>query len=344
MTDLKELLKSLSALMGTPGYESYDADALCALVTPYFDTYESDNVNNHIFIKRCRKPDAPRLLIDTHYDEIGMVVSGISDDGFLSVAATGGMDRRTMPAGEVTIWGKNRERIYGVIVSTPPHLATGDRTKLPAMADFRIDTGYDREVLEQKIELGAPVTMLDCGGDLLGGYVSGKALDNRSSVAAAVAAMADIDVNHLAFDVILAVSAKEETGMNGAKMAAFRYQPDLALVVDVNIAHMPGIDADSSVKCGDGAAISLSAVTDRRLTRKLIDLAAERGIKHQTVVEATGTGTNAEALTLVGVGVPTAVLGVPLKGMHMPTEVLHMSDLESLRDLLAAAAVSEKLL
>ena len=344
MTDLKKMLAALSSLMGTPGYEAYDADALRALVLPYFDAYESDNVNNHIFIKRCGQTNAPKLLIDTHYDEIGMIVSGIFDGGFLSVAATGGMDRRTMPAGEVTVWGKNREQLYGVIVSTPPHLASGDRSKLPAMTEFRIDTGYDREVLEQKVELGAPVTMIDRGCDLLGGYVSGKAFDNRSSVAAAVAAIADIDAGQLAYDVILAVSAKEETGMNGPKMVAFRYRPDLALVVDVNIARTPGVDADSSVKCGDGAAISLSAVTDRRLTRRLIDLAAGRGIRHQTVVEATGTGTNAEALTLVGAGVPVAVAGVPLKRMHMPTETLLMSDLEALRDLLAAAVTSEKLL
>lgn len=343
MTDLKTLLVSLSDLMGVPGYESYDSDKLKELISPYFDDYIGDAVGNHIFIKKCGKENAPKILIDTHYDEIGMIVNGIYDGGFLSVVSTGGMDRRTMPAGEVTIWGKNREKIYGVFVSTPPHLATGDRSKLPNMDEFRIDTGYDKDVLETKIELGAPVTMLDKGGELLNGYISGKCFDNRSSVAAAVCAVADIDKEALQFDVYIAVSAKEETGMNGAKMAGFRIKPDIALVVDVNIANTPDTQREKTVKCGDGAAISISAVTDRRLTNKIISIASDKQIKHQTIVEATGTGTNADALTLTDSGIPVTVMGAPLKGMHTPTETLMMSDLESLRDLIAACISCEKL-
>lgn len=343
MTDLKNLLVSLSNLMGIPGYESYDSEKLKELILPYFDEYLGDAVGNHIFIKKCGKEDAPKILIDTHYDEIGMIVNGIYDGGFLSVVSTGGMDRRTMPAGEVTIWGKNREKIYGVFVSTPPHLATGDRSKLSPMDEFRIDTGYDKDVLEQMLDLGAPVTMLDKGGELLNGYISGKCFDNRSSVAAAVAAIADIDREALEFDVYVAVSAKEETGLNGARMAGFRIKPDIALVVDVNIANTPDTQRERTVKCGDGAAISMSAVTDRRLTNKIISLAAEKPIKHQTIIEATGTGTNADALTLIGSGIPVTVIGAPLKGMHTPTEMLMMSDLESLRDLISACVSNPKL-
>lgn len=343
MTDLKNMLVSLSNLMGIPGYETYDSEKLKALISPHFDEYLGDAVGNHIFIKYCGKENAPKMLIDTHYDEIGMIVNGIYDGGFLSVVSTGGMDRRTLPAGEVTIFGKNREKIYGVFVSTPPHLATGDRSKVPAMDELRIDTGYDKDVLEKKIDIGAPVTMLDKGGELLGGYVSGKSFDNRSSVAAAVAALADLNKTELEFDVYLAVSAKEETGMNGAKMAAFRIRPDIALVVDVNIANTPDTQKDKTVRCGEGAAVSVSAVTDRRLTKKIINLASEKSIRHQTIVEATGTGTNADALTLIAEGIPVTVMGAPLKGMHTPTEVLMMSDLECLRDLISAAVSSSDL-
>ena len=334
---MKDLLISLSGLMAIPGYEGFDSDRLRVLICPHFDDFYSDAVGNHVFVKRSGKSDARKMLIDTHFDEIGMIVNGIYDGGFVSVVGCGGVDRRTLPAGEVVIWGKDREKIYGVVVSTPPHLAVGDASRVPDMASIRIDTGYDKDVLESKISLGAPVTMLDGGGDLLNDCVTGKAFDNRSSVAAAVCALASVDKADMAYDVYVAVSAKEETGMNGAKMAGFKIEPDLALVVDVNLANTPDTPGERTVKCGQGAAISVSAITDRRLTEKIIALAAEKEIKHQTILEAKGTGTNADALTLVGGGIPVTVMGAPLKGMHTPTEALLMGDLESLRDLIAAA-------
>jgi len=337
MIDLKKLLISLSGLMGIPGHENYDSDSLKELISPHFDETYSDAVGNYIFVKYCGENGAKKVLIDTHYDEIGMIVNGIYDGGFVSVVNCGGVDRRTLPAGEVTIWGNDRSKIYGVVVSTPPHLAVGDASKVPDMSAIRIDTGYDKDVLESMISLGAPVTMLDGGGELLNNYIVGKAFDNRSSVAAAVAAIADMDKADMAYDVYLAVSAKEETGMNGAKIAGFKIKPDFALVVDVNLANTPDTARERTVKCGDGAAISVSAITDRRLTEKMIALAAEKEIKHQTIIEAKGTGTNADALALVGAGISVMVMGAPLKGMHTPTEALLMSDLESLRDLIAAS-------
>ena len=124
--ELKTLLKELPGLMSVTGYTYKSADKLRALVGDAFDEYFSDRVGNHVFIRKCGKENAPKILIDTHYDEIGMMVTKVNKGGFLSITNVGGLDMRIMQAAEVVIYGEdekgNEKEIYGVIVSTPPHL------------------------------------------------------------------------------------------------------------------------------------------------------------------------------------------------------------------------------
>ena len=123
--NLKELIFSLSSLMSISGHESTESEALCSLVGEYFDEYTKDAVGNQLFVKRSAKPGAPNLLIDTHFDEIGMLVTDIKETGFLSVTSVGGLDPAIMQASEVRIYGK--ETLTGIIASTPPHLKTKER-------------------------------------------------------------------------------------------------------------------------------------------------------------------------------------------------------------------------
>ena len=112
--ELKQLLQTLSQMMGIPGYEHYERDALKSEISEYFDEYIGDDVGNHVFIRRAqsRNDNVPKLMIDAHFDEIGAIVTNVSDDGFLSVCAVGGLDRRTLPACEVTVYGANNQKIY----------------------------------------------------------------------------------------------------------------------------------------------------------------------------------------------------------------------------------------
>ena len=118
--ELKNTIISLSSLMSITGSEGYSKDKLIEIIGGVFDESYTDKIGNHIFIKRCGKENAPKILIDCHFDEIGMVVSGIKEGGFLSVAAIGGVDTKILQSSEVIIYGERE--VYGVIASTPPHL------------------------------------------------------------------------------------------------------------------------------------------------------------------------------------------------------------------------------
>ena len=117
---LNELIVSLCGLPTVSGSERRSTEALRGLIGAAFDEMQVDALGNHLFIKRCGRQDAPKILIDTHLDEIGMMVNGYRDGGFLTVANVGGVDTRILPAGEVVIYGK--ETLYGVVAAEPAHL------------------------------------------------------------------------------------------------------------------------------------------------------------------------------------------------------------------------------
>ena len=154
--NLEKLTVSLCSLMSISGHESENREKLIELIGEYFDEYKTDAVGNHIFIKKAAKKNAPTLLIDTHFDEIGMIVSEILDGGFLKIASIGGLDPAIMQASEVVIYAD--ETIHGIVASTPPHLRNrDDERKLTPIDELLIDTGYPKDELEKIVHLGTPV-------------------------------------------------------------------------------------------------------------------------------------------------------------------------------------------
>ena len=340
MINIKEMLSSLSSLMSVSGFERYDKDRLLSLLSPYFDAYREDAVGNFIFIKKANNEDAPLMLIDTHYDEIGMLVTDIKDNGFLSVTNVGGLDTRIMPAAEVTIYGK--EMLFGVVDSTPPHLKDPKASKkLPKVSELLIDTGYTKETLSKIVSIGTPVSFYPRISELEGGYLVGKGLDNKACVAAAVSAIAPLNADSLRYNICLNLSTREKIGLVGGKVGAYHIDPDYAIVLDVNLAAAPDAPKHRTVKPGAGPSVSLSAVTDRALTHHIIDRAKRAEIPYQTVVETVSTGTNADVIALSRCGVPTAVVSVPLKGMHTYTEAVSLDDIEKTARLLREILTSE---
>ena len=335
--DTKELVAALASIMSISGQEERGREKLCALAGSYFDEYLPDPSGTHVFVKRCGREGAPKLLLDAHFDEIGMLVSDITKEGFLRVVSVGGLDRRILPAAEVLIYGK--ETLYGVIGAIPPHLQkAGDHKTAPEIRDLLIDTGYDEESLRRLVDIGTPVGFYEKTASLLGGRICGRSMDNKACCAAAILAAAMVSPTEMEWDLYVTLSAREEAGMaSGCSAAAHRIRPDAAIVTDVTFATAPGVREDESGKMGSGPVLSLSAVTDRRLTQRLLQLAREREIPCQTCVDACDTGTNATMLSLVGEGIPTAVVSVPITSMHTYNEIADTSDIENAAKLFAAA-------
>jgi len=331
---LKELTVKLSETMSISGYEAKYFAEIHDIIAPYFDEYKTDNAHNHLFIKRCGKKNPPKLLISTHFDEIGMIVKEIKDDGFLSVINLGGIDTRIMPASEVIIYGA--KTITGIVVSTPPHLQTPDDSKkLPKITEILIDTGYPKDELETFVELGTPVGFKPMSDELLNGKLVGKGFDNKSCCAIAIKAIAELDMSEVDFDIYVLLSAKEETSLLGAKVGAFGINPDVAIIMDVEFARTPDTSKLETCVMGEGATIAISTTTHRELTKLFTMFASNHKLKLQQIVSITRTGTDNDAIAYGLYGIPSIVISLPLKNMHTYSEIVSLDDMESFSELLS---------
>ena len=339
---LKELIISLSGVMSVSGNERRGGEELKKLIGGVFDDYKTDALGNHLFIKKCGRPNAPRILVDTHFDEIGMMVTGIKEGGFVSVTNIGGVDTRILPASEVIIYGK--EPVYGVFAAKAPHLSTAaDMEKLTPLSEMLIDTGYTKEELEELCPLGTPVGFKPVYAELLNDRLAGKAFDDKACGACAIFGIDAVQRRDLAGDVYFLFSAFEETGMTGARVAGFGLRPDYALVLDVTHASVPEAKDRYLPEFGSGVAVAASPITNRRLTRMVTDLCKNGNIPFTVDACPGSTGTNANVLGVSAEGIPTALCSLPLKSMHTSAEVLALDDARALSRVVSAFIKSKEI-
>ena len=326
---LKELIISLSGVMSISGSERKSGDELKSLIGGVFDEYRTDALGNHLFIKKCGRPNAPKILIDTHFDEIGMMVSGIKEGGFVSVTNIGGVDTRILPASEVTIYGK--EPVYGVFAAKAPHLSSpAERERTIPLEDMLIDTGYSKEEIEELCPLGTPVGFKPIYAELLNDRLAGKAFDDKACGACAIFGIDAVQKRDMMGDVYFLFSAQEETGLKGARVASFGIRPDYALVLDVTHAAVPEAKDRNLPELGSGVAVAVSPITNRKLTRMVMDLCRSGNIPFTVEPCPGGTGTNANVTGISAEGIPTALCSLPLKSMHTSAEVLSVEDARAL--------------
>ncbi len=339
MEKIKGILKTLLACPTVSSRESSEFKTLNELCAPYFDLIECDNVGNIILTKLSGKDDAKKLYIDAHFDVIGLMVTKVHKNGFLSVTNIGGVDARILPSSEVTIHGK--KDIYGVVVSTPPHLKGEDKS-VPKIDKILIDTAYKDDTLKDVVSIGDLISINGEYMETQNGYVVSSYLDNRSCGASCIHAIMNTERKDLEYDVYLAISASEETGRMLSRVSLFNIEPDIVITTDVNFAKEPDVEKRHSLECKKGPSVDISALTDRDLSRSIIRLAKENGIPCQVVVEPMGTGTNNDALSITGKGARYAVLSLPLKSMHTTCESVNLEDVLNLSKLLSLIAKTKE--
>lgn len=340
MEKLKNIITELCNGFSISGHELYGKEVIKKLASGIFDEIRADNLGNFILVKKSGKKNAKKLLIDAHFDTVGMMVSQIKKGGFLKFVQVGGLDPSVLPSTEVIIHGK--EDVYGIITSTPPHLKAPGASA-PKLEDLMIDTGYSKEKLEELVSIGDPICFKNNVDFIYGDNVTSAGLDDKACLCAIFDAMSKVDKENMAYDVYVTASAQEETGKCGPARASFEIEPDIAITTDVNFAKMEKGEDFECIEIGKGAGIDISSLVDRRLTRNIRAHLDSKGIKYQIVCEPTRTGTNNDSLSISYYGVRTALMSIPLKSMHTPSETVNLADIKSLSDILVAVIEKEGL-
>lgn len=331
---MKQLLKELCAAPGVNGV-SQVAQVVKTHLEAYVSTVHTDALGNVWGTVPAADPQAPTLLLEAHMDEIGFVVTGITDDGFLRVASCGGIDERTLAAAQVTVLCE--PPITGVFCSTPPHLS-GTESTLPTGEQRGIDIGLPADEAKQRVPIGTRAVFAPRFESLLGDRVSSKALDNRAGCAAVLRALELLRGKALPWNVTALFCTQEEVGTRSAGPAAFGLQPQAAIAVDVSFAFTPDANRAECGVLGSGAMLGVSPVLNASLTEQLHRQAVARAIPFQWEVMGGTTGTDADKISVARGGVPTALLSIPLRYMHTPVEVISLADVESVAGLMAAFA------
>lgn len=277
----------------------------------------------------------PRVLVTAHMDEAALMVMQIGGNGLLNVRAAGKTETRGLLGQMVQV---GTARIPGVIGVTPIHLTPRERREgLPDLDDLTVDIGVDsKDEAAGVVKRGdyvVPATVFGRFGPL----VKGKALDNRAGLAVALALL-DGDYP---CDLYVAFTVQEGVGARGARVAAYAVEPDLALVVDgLGVDELPDEDEPPpDVRLGAGPVLLLSdsrTLLDRGLTRRLQTLAEAHGIPYQ-VLATRGETSDARTVQAAQTGVPTAMVGLPIRYPHLPVSLAHPDDLAAATRLLQAA-------
>ena len=329
------LLKELCEINALSGFEYTGNEKLKSIFERYLDDCYIDKTGNVIGYIKCDKKDAPLIMLDAHFDTIGLVVKDFAGGGFLSFATLGGFDPRVLPCQEVIIHGK--EDLFGVIGAKPPHILSKEEMKKGVkLDDMLIDTGLSEEKLRELVKIGTPVSVKTKHIIMNDTKFTGGGLDNRAGICVHLLAAEMLKNENLNANICISASHSEEIGRFGAKNSAHLLSPDLAIVVDVTHGDTPDEDKLKTCILGKGPAICLGPNLNRKYTDLLRKVLEEKNIEYQTEVETGDTGTNAWDIQVSSLGIPCVLISVPLRYMHTTIETISIADVEN-----SAKAIAE---
>lgn len=353
-----DLLKRLCETPGVPGRENRVRDLIIAEADGLFDEFFLDPLGSLVArrfprvastrgktksVKAKENPDATRLMLLSHMDEIGFLVKHISDKGFVYIDPVGGFDPRNLFSRRVMLVNDGGEYL-GVMNpgGKPIHISSPEeRKKIPMVKDFYVDLGMTGAEAKKRIKIGDMVVMHEPLIEM-GDKIVSKALDNRVACwlgLESVRAIEKAKTPHSA-EIIVAFTVQEEVGLRGAKTCSFSIEPDVAIGIDVTLScDTPGVPIEEAVTIqGDGAGLHVkdsSFIADITLVEELEAVAKKKRIKTQRTV-LSGGGQDGAAAQQIGQGCRAMGLVVGTRYIHTVTEMIDKRDLKAACDLLGA--------
>jgi len=337
MPEFTPFLKSLLSAPGQSGYETPVAQLIEEKWRPLVDKTSVSRLGSLHGLKKGRGDGKrPCIMIATHMDAIGLMVTSLVGE-WLHVTMIGGVDARVLPGTPVTVHATGSdEPLFGVVVQpsarTLPE-SVGDNPV--GLEHLLVDLGLSAKEVAAKVRAGDIVSYATEPVELAGDVISGHTLDNRVSVAALTVALEELKNKSHAWDVWAVATAQEENTLGGAYTSAFGLHPDLALAVDVTFAKGPGASDWSTFPLGKGPTLGFGPNVHTFLHKKFKELAEQLEIPFAVEIMPRHSGTDTYAMQVTAEGIPSMVIGIPLRYMHTPVEVVAYKDIQRAGRLMA---------
>jgi putative aminopeptidase FrvX len=332
------LFRTLTEMAGAPGFEQDIRKFVRSELTPLSDEIVTDRIGSIFGVKRGTA-DGPVVMVAGHMDEVGFMVTGITEKGMIKFTPIGGWWSQVLLAQRMQIMTK-KGPVIGVIGSTPPHLLDdAARNKPVDIGHMFLDIGADDRAEGESLGIhpGLPMVPI-CPFTPMANpkKIMAKAWDNRYGVGLAIELMRALQgVSHPNI-VYSGATVQEEMGLRGAETASELVKPDISFVLDASPANDASGDKSAFGQLGKGALLRIldrTMITHRLMVEFVRDTAETHKIPYQYFISP-GGGTDAGRVHLSGTGVPTAVVGIPARYIHTSAAIIHTDDYEAAKELL----------
>jgi putative aminopeptidase FrvX len=339
MPDILPFLKELLTAPGLSGYEDPVAELIQAKWSPLVGPIHRGRLGSlHGLLQGSGPAPRPSVMLCAHMDAIGLMVTGIVD-GFLRLTSVGGVDARVLPGQLVSVnatGGGKTQALPGVVAMPsarllPPEIGDGP---VPLEHLF-VDLGLPAARTAGLVRVGDVISYAQPPMELAGEVIVGHTLDNRASVAALTVCLEELQSRPHAWDVWAVATSQEEVGALGAGASAFELHPAFAIALDVTFAKGPGASDWETFPLGKGPTAVMGPNIHPALHKAVKELAETLEIPCATEYTPRHTGTDGFATQVAAEGIPTLVMGLPLRYMHTPVEMVAVKDIQRLGRLLA---------
>ncbi|MEA4859249.1 putative aminopeptidase YsdC [bioreactor metagenome] len=306
-------------------------------------TFQEDSLRNLYLYRDSHDEQLPTVLLDAHTDEVGFMVKTIRDNGMLEFIPIGGWVTTNIPAHKVRVQTAGKGVVSGIIGSKPPHyMSESERKSTPEISSLFIDIGCTRreEVLSLGVDIASPVIPeAQCSYNEQNNLLFGKAFDCRLGCSTIIDVLEDLKDETLKVNLVAGFASQEEVGCRGAQLTARKVKPDVAICFEGSPADDTFLPPyQQQTKVGKGPMlrfIDSRMITNPRFQRFALDMAQRYGIPVQKGVRD-GGATNASALHLAEQGIPTIVIGIPVRYAHTHWGVASMVDVDASIELARA--------
>lgn len=326
MIEIKTFLKDIISAPGISGYESGVRPLIETAWGGITDSLSVSRLGSLHGLQRGTGPEPrPSILVAAHMDAIGLMVNAIID-GFIRITSIGGIDVRVLPGQLVTVHG--RRDLPGVVAQTPARLlpSTVQGGIIP-LEYLLVDVGLLPDEVASLVRVGDTVSFAQQPIETAGETISGHSLDDRASIAALTHCLEILHPRPHIWDVWAVATVQEEITLGGGYTSAFQLHPSLAISMDMTFGSGPGSPNHLSFPIGKGPTLILGPNVHPFLYNTFKELADRLEIPFSVEPTPKNSGTDSVAMQVTAEGIPNMVVGIPMRYMHTPVEMVALKDI-----------------